>query len=358
MLQPRERTGRAGRDPGRGGEPRELPVRSRDAAAVYPHRTAPWLQLREWGTPGHLSAPGFQGRSRPRTRVSAGLRVAGGPGRPETRGASRIPRGFPHPGEGWFSHPGGGSRSRHPRRRRNRGRIALRAATGTAPGTGQRPEPAVSSCPWDPAPAPHRHRETALPPAHTGDGSTGERAAPSRRTRTAAAPGERRRETSAGANLPCAAAERGAVRCGTGAGRVRALRQHRPLRARVQRLRVAPPTAHKPRLLPRKATPLSAARPAPSAVLGAGSPQRSAGLRAGSRQTPPTPELRLCRVQPGALRAAPRGRGGQKGWGHLGSVGWWCTVPDDVTVVSAAVPQWCCCSYGAMMYLCMVPLYL
>lgn len=51
MLQPRERTGRAGRGPGRGEESRELPVRSRDAAAVYPHRTAPWLQLRGWGTP-------------------------------------------------------------------------------------------------------------------------------------------------------------------------------------------------------------------------------------------------------------------------------------------------------------------
>lgn len=159
MLQPREGTGRAGRGPGRGGKPRELPIRSRDAVAASPHRTA--AAAAGMGNPRPPLSAGT-----PRAPPAANARGCGAEsaGSPESRGASRIPGG---------SRIRGGGGRLASRRRRNRGRVAPRAAPGTAPGTGQLPEPAAASRPRDPAPAPHRHRETALPPAHTRGRITG-----------------------------------------------------------------------------------------------------------------------------------------------------------------------------------------
>lgn len=160
------------------------------------------------------------------------------------------------------------------------------------------------------------------------------------------------RETSAGANLPCAAAERGAVRCGTGAGRVRALRQHRPLRARVQRLRVAPPTTHKPRpsLDKPRPPPQSAPPPALCSARGPRSEPRGCGLRAARPPNPGAPPV------PGAARSPPCSPEGPRGAERSGSpwergLAAYLYRPDDVTVVSAAAPQWCCCSCGVMVYL-------
>lgn len=307
MLQPRERTGRAGRGPGRGGEPRELPVQSRDAAAVYPHRTAPWLQLRGWGTPGHLSAPEFQGRSRPRTRVGARLRATGGPGRPETRGASRIPGGFPHPGAVVLSTRGdpaavsladGGTESASP--------YGQPPAQPLAPGSAQSPQsPRVPGIPHQP------RTDTGKRRCHPHTPGTDHRESGQPRP---AEPAPLRHPGSAERNfggreltVRCGGARCGAVRdrCGTGAGAAAA---PAPPGSRAAAPRSP---AHYPQAppLPRQAPPPSAVRPAPSAVLGAGSPQRTAGLRAASCQTPqPRSSVRAGRSQEPSVQ--PRGAAG------------------------------------------------
>lgn len=302
MLQPREGTGRAGRGPGRGGKPRELPIRSRDAVAASPHRTA--AAAAGMGNPRPPLSAGT-----PRAPPAANARGCGAESAesPESRGASRIPGGSRIRGGGGVSHPAdGGTEGALPH--------GQPPAQPRAPGSPRSPQPPrVPGIPHQPRTGTGKQR---CHPHTPGDGSPGERAAPSRRTRTAAAPGESRRETSAGANLPCAAVECGAVRdrCGTGAGAAAA---PAPPGSRAAAPRSpahysqAPPPPSKPR--PSAARPAPSHRPAHSGVLSAGTPQRSPGVALGAAFPPGAPPV------PGAARSPPCSPGGTRGAERLGS---------------------------------------
>lgn len=318
MLQPREGTGRAGRGPGRGGKPRELPIRSRDAVAASPHRTA--AAAAGMGNPRPPLSAGT-----PRAPPAANARGCGAEsaGSPESRGASRIPGGSR------IRRGGGGGASCIPQTEEPRARCptgSSRHSPGHRAAPGARSRLASPGSRTSPAPAPGNSAATRTHP-----GTDHRRSGQPR----PAEPAPLRHPGSAGEKLRRARTYRAlrwsAVRCGTGAGRARALRQHRPLRARVQQLCVAPPTTRKPRPLPASPAPPQPAPPPPiappTAVYSARGPRSD---RRGSRWEPHSPpELRLCRAQPGAPPAAPGGHGGQKGWGHLGSgrcsrTGWWC----------------------------------